>query len=139
MKRDAKGRFLKGAGGRPRGARNRTTLAVEKLLDGEAKAVVSSLVKAAKDGDVQAGIAIMRAVCPAPKGRLLAIDLPNLRSADDAPVAIAAIVSAVASGILTASEGSELSGLIDRWRAAYETAALEGRIAALEAAAETGR
>ena len=48
-------RFRKGQSGnpsgRPRGARNKTTLAVEALLDGEAEVLTRKAIERAKDGD----------------------------------------------------------------------------------------
>ena len=52
------GRFLQGLSGnpagRPRGSRNRTTLAAQALLDGEAEALTRKAVDLALDGDIAA-------------------------------------------------------------------------------------
>ena len=49
-------RFRKGQSGnpagRPRGSRNKTTLAVDALLDGEAETLTRKAIEKAKDGDV---------------------------------------------------------------------------------------
>lgn len=139
MKRDAKGRFQKGNGGRPRGARNKATLAVEKLLSGEAVAVARALAREAKKGDVKAGLGILRLVAPPPRDRVIHVDLPALQTAADAPTALAVIVAAVGDGEITPAEGAALSDIVDAWRGALETQHLEARITALEAAAEGRR
>ncbi len=41
-------------GGRPRGARNKTTLAIEALLDGEAETITRKAIELAKAGDMSA-------------------------------------------------------------------------------------
>ena len=58
-------RFRKGQSGnpsgRPRGARNKTTLAVEALLDGEAEVLPRKAIERAKEGDsVALGQSCMR-------------------------------------------------------------------------------
>ena len=40
--------------GRPKGARNKTTLALEKMLDGEAEAITRKVIERAKEGDMVA-------------------------------------------------------------------------------------
>jgi hypothetical protein len=39
--------------GRPKGARNKTTVATEQLLDGEAEAITKKAIELAKSGDQQ--------------------------------------------------------------------------------------
>ena len=132
MQRDPKGRFQKGNGGRPPGSRNRVSRAVAAILEGEASAVTRALVKAAKGGDVHAAIAVVRTIAPAPRDRLIAVDLPRLDGAEDAPAALARLVEAVAAGDITPKEGREVAELIGQWRAAYHLSDLESRIERLE-------
>src|ERR1700674_4346660 len=49
--RDAMGKFVKGNPGMPRGSRHKTTIMLERLLDGEAEALHRAIVAAAKAGD----------------------------------------------------------------------------------------
>ena len=58
--------------------------------------------------------------------------LPPLVNASDAPKAIATITAAVASGDLTASEASDMAGLVEKFTRAIEVTELESRIAQLE-------
>jgi hypothetical protein len=55
--------------GKPKGARHRTTAMLEKILAGGAEDVVHAMLKAAREGDVQAGKIILDRVVPARKGR----------------------------------------------------------------------
>ncbi|WP_373867386.1 DUF5681 domain-containing protein, partial [Microvirga aerophila] len=47
-------RFQPGNSGRPQGSRNRATLAMEALLDGEAEALTRKAIEMAKEGDATA-------------------------------------------------------------------------------------
>jgi hypothetical protein len=48
------GKFRPGNPGRPKGARHRTTLAIEAILDGEAEALTRTAIELAKAGDTTA-------------------------------------------------------------------------------------
>src|SRR5215203_3199646 len=78
--------------GRPVGARNRATLAMESLLDGEAEAITSKAIELAKKGDGPALRLCMERIMPARRDRPTAIKLPKLERAADAVKANAALV-----------------------------------------------
>src|SRR4051812_28112833 len=63
------GRFQLGQSGnplgRPAGSRNKATLLLVKLIDGEGEDIVRALVTAAKSGDVSAGRALLDRLVPA--------------------------------------------------------------------------
>ena len=136
MQRDAKGRFKSGNPGRQRGSRNRATLAAETLLTGEAEKLARKAVELALSGDTMALKLCMDRICPTPRGRRIAIDMPRLEKAEDAPGALAAIVGAVGAGRISSAEGQQLAALVDHWRSVLRTEDLERRIEALEAAQE---
>jgi hypothetical protein len=119
-------------GGRPRGSRNKTTLAVEALLDGEAEVLTRKAIELAKAGDLSALRLCLDRIAPARKDRPVHFELPKLERAADAVAASAAIVAAVASGELTPSEASELSKVIDAFTRAMETHDFEDRLSRLE-------
>src|ERR1700716_1683215 len=95
------GRFQPGNPGRPKGARNKATVAAELLLDGDAEAITSKAVELAKEGDLTAIRICIDRFFPARKDRPIPFNLPKLECAADAGAAIAAIVAAVAGGVLT--------------------------------------
>ena len=97
--------------GKPAGARNKTTLAVEALLEGEAEGLTRKAIELAKAGDMQALRLCLDRIAPARKDRYVPIDLPRLDSAADAVKASAVIVAALSAGELSPSEASELSKL----------------------------
>jgi Family of unknown function (DUF5681) len=130
------GRFPKGKSGnpagKPKGSRNKTTLAMEALLDGEADAIVRKAIEKAKDGE---GIALrmcMERIVPLRRDRPVNFTLPPIKTAADALTAIGALVSAVAAGDITPSEAAELSKLIDGNVKSLEVTDLAERITKLE-------
>jgi hypothetical protein len=129
-------RFQKGRSGnpagRPAGSRNKTTLAMEALLDGEADAIMRKAIEKAKDGD---GIALrmcLERIVPPRKDRPVSFNLPPIKTAADALTATGALVAAVAAGDITPSEAAELSKLIEAYVKSLEVTDLAARIASLE-------
>src|SRR5215204_3489621 len=95
--------------GRPKGARNKITLAVEQLLDSEAEALTRKAIELAKNGDLAAIRICLDRICPTRKDRHVSFALPAIETPADAVRASAAIVAAVADGELTPSEAGELA------------------------------
>jgi hypothetical protein len=61
--------FEPGNPGRPKGARHRTTIAAEKLMQGDSEAIVRAVIKAAKGGDMTAAKVVLDRIAPIRKGR----------------------------------------------------------------------
>lgn len=129
-------RFRKGQSGnpagRPVGARNKTTLAVESLLDGEADAITRKAIEKAKEGDATAIRLCLDRILPVRKDRPINFDLPQIENAADAMTAAAMLVSGVARGEVTPSEAAEVGKLIDSYVRLVESAQLAERVANLE-------
>jgi len=124
--------FAPGNPGRPKGARHKTTLAVEALLGGEAEKLTRRCIELALDGDMAALKLCMDRIAPAPKGRRLALDLPAIASAADVLRALGAVLAAVGAGELTPDEGAAVAGLLEMKRKTIELVEIEQRIAKLE-------
>ena len=118
--------------GKPKGARNKTTLALQALLDGEGEEITRKAIEVAKEGDMAAIRLIMDRVLPARKDSPVSFKLAPVASASDASKAIGAILSAVAAGKVTPSEANETSKLITSYIDALRTTELEQRIQQLE-------
>jgi len=135
-KRDANGRFVSGSSGnpkgRPKGSRNRATLAAQGLLDGEASKLARKAVELALAGDTAALRLCLERVLPPCKDSPIAIALPAMRSTRDAVTASAALVEAVATGQLSPTQGATVSRLLEAHRKAIEIEELEGRLAEVE-------
>jgi hypothetical protein len=129
------GRFVSGnrfGQGRPSGSRNRATLALEALIEGQGEAVVNAMITAAVAGDIAAGRALLDRLVPPRKDRPVRFTLPPLTSAADGPAALAAITAAAADGTLAPAEASDLAALVERFVRAVEVTELETRLRALE-------
>ncbi len=120
--------------GRPRGARNRTTMLMQDLLADHAEAIGRKAIALAQEGDIAAIRVCMDRLAPARKDEPVAFDLPPLDTATDSVAAAARIVAAVAAGELTPSEAAELAKVIDVYVRALEAKGFEDRLAKLEGA-----
>src|SRR5271166_907949 len=74
--------------GKPKGSRNRTTLAIEALLEGEAEALTRVCIERAKAGDSTALRLAMERICPPLRERAMLFELQSVTSAADLPVAL---------------------------------------------------
>jgi hypothetical protein len=102
--------------GKPKGVRNRATLAAEALLDGEAEALTRKAVEMALAGDVMALRLCLERLVPPRKERPLSFALPPLASVEDTAKAIGGVLAALAQGLVTLGEASEAIELIERCR-----------------------
>ena len=126
--------FQQGNPGRPKGSRNRATLALEALLDGEAEALTRKAIEMAMGGDNTAMRLVMDRIMPPRKERLVLFTLPKLETAGDAVKATAALVEAVSVGDITPGEAGDLSKLVDGFTKAVELHEIQQRLDRLEAA-----
>ncbi|MGI9074181.1 MAG: hypothetical protein ACR2JB_23360, partial [Bryobacteraceae bacterium] len=69
--------------GRPEGSRNKASLAIQALLDGECEAITRKAVEMAKSGDTTAMRLCLERLLPTMKDRPLRIDLPVVKSTGD--------------------------------------------------------
>ena len=120
--------------GRPAGSRNRATLAIEALLEGEAEALTRKAIDLAKAGDMQALRLCMDRLAPPRRDFPVAFDLPEMKTVSDAVLAMGALVKAVAEGDLTPTEAAELTRMVQAFAKIIETAEFEERIRKLEEA-----
>lgn len=109
--------FQKGVSGNPAGrkagSRNRATLALEALIEGQGEAIVNAVIEKAKAGDTTAQRVLMDRLVPVRRDRPARFAMPTLVTPLDAPAAIAAILDAVAAGELPAGEAVQLAELVN--------------------------
>jgi hypothetical protein len=118
--------------GRPRGARNATTVACETLLEGQAEALTQKAVEMALAGDTVALKLCLERICPVRRDRPVSFELPAVTCARDAADIGAAVIAAVSNGDITLSEATEIGKLIDSYVKAYQAAELNDRVARVE-------
>ena len=121
-------------GGRPKGSRNRVTLALESLLDGEAHALTQKAVELALGGDLVALRICLDRILPPRKDRTVLFELPSIATIEDAPRPMAAITAAIAQGEITAAEASDVSQLVDAYVRSVEASDLAKRLRTIEEA-----
>ena len=130
------GQFAPGCSGNPAGmklgTRHRTARLVQRMMSGDAEAVVNAVVTAAKGGDMTAARLVLDRIAPPCRGRPVRLDLPPIVGAADLVKALAAVADAMARGVISAEEAQATAGVLDHQRKAVETLDLERRIAALE-------
>lgn len=118
--------------GRAKGARNRTTLAMEAILEGEAEALTRKAIELAQDGDGPALRLCLDRLLPARRDRPITFDLPQIDTAADVVKATNAMLQAVANGELTPSDAAELSKLVTAHVEAIKATDHEERIRLIE-------
>jgi hypothetical protein len=118
--------------GRPVGSRNKTSLAIEALLDGEGENLTRKAIELAQSGDMQALRLCLERLCPPRKDRPITFALPAITGMADVVPAQSALLAAVASGEVTPAEAGEVSKLLDSYTRAVEVSELAERIALLE-------
>ena len=91
--------------GRPHGSRNRASLAVEALLNGEAEALSRRAVELALAGDIAALRLCFDRICPPRRSRPVKIELPEVNTAADLAAGQSAVIGAVSRGDLSPDEG----------------------------------
>ena len=131
--RNTAGQFAAGNTGRPKGARNKATIAVESLLQGQAEALTQTAVTKALEGDSIALRLCTERIAPAPKDQPVSFRLSKMNNALDASVSAGSVLTAVSEGELTPIEAIRVMGLIDSYRRTLELTEIERRLQALEA------
>ena len=120
------GRFREGQSGNPAGrrpgSRNRASLVLDALAEGEAEAVLEAMVRRAKEGDLKAAELVLARAWPVRKGRPVALDLPAVDTASGAAAAFAAVLAALAEGRLTPEEAGAVTALLEAHVRALEAA-----------------
>ena len=126
------GKFQKGVSGnlkgRPKGSRNKATIAAEALLDTDAGQITGKCIELAKAGNVSALRLCMERLLPPRKSRPLNITLPNIETAADVLRSVNAVLLATAKGDLTLEEAEGLLRIIEAARSALEVEELHGEL-----------
>ncbi|MFL6797986.1 MAG: DUF5681 domain-containing protein [Xanthobacteraceae bacterium] len=122
------------AAGRPKGSRNRSTILLERLFEGQAEALGrKALDKAIVDGDSAAIRLVMERVYPVVRDPCVNFELPPIRTAADVVSANDSVLQAVCKGELSPSAARDIMELIATQARAIELVQVVERIGTLEA------
>jgi len=128
----AKGRSGNPAG-RPRGSRNRKTLAARELLDGESGALTAKAIEMAMSGDAGTMRLFLERIVAPRRDPEVRFDLPPIRDAGDIAGTMAAVMRALARGDITPAEAGEIGRLVETFMRAIECTDFERRLRTIEA------
>src|SRR5260370_23123077 len=118
--------------GRPLGSRNKATLAAEALLEGELERLTREAIDRAMDGDALLLRLCITRLMPAPRGRRVQLDRAGGGNVADVAASLEATIRAVAEGVISPLEASDVAEVIELQRRTVETVDLERRLAHLE-------
>src|SRR5262249_35802097 len=93
-------------------------------------------VEMALAGDMTAMRLCLERLAPPVKSRRVAFPLPKIENAEDLPIAMSAVTTAMADGEIAPDEAAVIAGVIEIKRKTIETAEIERRLAALEQRSE---
>lgn len=131
-----KGKYKKGCSGnpngKPKGARNKSTLAAESLLEGSLDKICKKVEEEALNGNMQAAKMILERFLPPRKDRTIEIALPPINTFDGVLNAVGFIVNAVGKGEITPSEGELMARTVESYSKALEAYQFESRLKDLE-------
>ena len=120
--------------GRPRGSRNKATLLMEALLDGEVEQLTRKAIDLAKKGDTHALRLCLDRIMPPRRDRCVEFEMPPIHSLDDTAAGISSILRAISAGQLTPQEGEILTRILAEQANVMTNQDLARRIEKLEGA-----
>ena len=118
--------------GRPRGSRNKSTVALQQLLAEHGEALMKKTIVAALQGDRLAMRLCLERLVPPSRQSPVKFDLPAINNVADLGRAQEAVLKALSRGRLTPGEASAIDALLENRRRMIETVEFEARLQALE-------
>ena len=118
--------------GRPKGSRNKSTLAAQQLLEQYSEPIMRKCIAQALNGDVRALKLCMERVTPIRRNSLVKVNLPAIESAKDLGAITQKILAAVKNGKIAPIEGESFVNIVEKYRRGLETVELSDRLDHLE-------
>src|SRR4051794_25359737 len=118
--------------GRPRGSRNKTTLAMEALLEQGAEQLINKAMTMALAGDIAAMRLCLERILPARRDRLVHLDLPPIGTAQEISGAMSTIFMAIGEGQITPGEGEMMANVLATQSNVFKAEELESRLEKVE-------
>ena len=98
--------------GRPKGARNRKHRALEAAARSRALPLLTKVILAAENGDMQAAKIIFDRIWPKPRTAPIQCELPKTETPADVRLAMMEVIQRVSRGELTADDGAALVSMM---------------------------
>jgi hypothetical protein len=118
--------------GRPRGSRNKATLALQEMLGQHAEPLVKKCVVMALQGDTTAMRLCIERLLPPRKQSPVKFKLPPITTAPELAQAQIIMLETLSRGQLTPAEAETIGNLFENRRRMMETEDLAARLQALE-------
>ena len=118
--------------GRPKGSRNKATIALQEMLDGHGESITRKCALMALKGDPTALRLCMERLIPPRKEHPVIFKLSAVTTAAEVAAALESVLKSVARGQLTPVEGQMIAAIVEGRRKAIHTEEHEARIRALE-------
>ena len=118
--------------GRKKGHRFPVLAALDAIGQENVQDLLRQVVAQALAGDMVAARIILDRCWPAPKGRLIPLNLPVIKTVRDLSDAHDAVLKALSEALITTEEGAGIINLLENRRRIIETLELETRITSLE-------
>jgi hypothetical protein len=107
--------------GRPEGSRNKASLAIEAMMEGEYEAITEKAIELAKAGDLVAIRVVLDRIAPIRRERPIHLEnMPDLQNPENAMSAVAKIVQGMTDGIISPSEANSAALLVGTFLKAVE-------------------
>ena len=119
--------------GRPRGSRNKGTLAAQALLDGHSETLMRKCLHMAISGDTTALRLCIERVLPTRKELPVSVAPLRGRTAGELAETFDRLLKQVSSGQVTAAVAQTIANMLEMRRRTLETVEHEARLKALEA------
>jgi hypothetical protein len=118
--------------GRPAGSRNKSTVALQSMLDQRAEAILAKAVLMALQGDTTALRLCVERLLPPRRNNPVRFKLPPINSAADVARALSKVIQGVANGKLAPAEGEKITAMLESVQGIIESVDHGKRIEALE-------
>jgi hypothetical protein len=118
--------------GRPAGSRNKSTMALQSMLEERGEAILAKAVLMAIQGDPTALRLCLERLLPPRRNSPVRFKLPPINSAADVARALSKVVQGVANGKLAPADGEKITALLESVQRIIESVDLAKRVGALE-------
>lgn len=129
--RTVRGRFATGNAygkGRPLGARNKRSIMLDHLLEGEAMHITRKLVDTALDGNIDCMKICIDLILPNCKERPIKLNLNELKTGSDVVEVMKNIVNEICCGRMPINDGKRLFDVLDNYMKSFIIPDLERQI-----------